>query len=194
MTVMPMGASLVYGLKSTDGNGFRLGLRDLLEANGTRTTMVGTQWSGNMSDNHHEAYQGVTIDQYTAKASGSGAYSLEANVILILIGTNDCWYLKAENNTADDPRFGDGIAAALRLANLLASVQTNAPGALILAADLVRNTNEWEDRCIRGFNSQLPAVVQVAVEQGQQVRLVKMYDVVPADQIQADGTHPTDYG
>ena len=50
-----MGGSIVYGLMSSDGNGFRLGLENLLEKNGTQATMVGTQSSGNMSDNHHEA-------------------------------------------------------------------------------------------------------------------------------------------
>lgn len=50
-----MGGSIVYGLMSSDGNGFRLALQDQLESNGTASTMVGTQSSGNMTDNHHEA-------------------------------------------------------------------------------------------------------------------------------------------
>ena len=53
--ILPMGASIVYGLMSSDGNGFRLALQDHLVNNGTAATMVGTQSSGNMSDNHHEA-------------------------------------------------------------------------------------------------------------------------------------------
>lgn len=50
-----MGGSIVYGLMSSDGNGFRLALQDHLESNGTAAAMVGTQSSGNMTDNHHEA-------------------------------------------------------------------------------------------------------------------------------------------
>ncbi|TKA73171.1 hypothetical protein B0A55_07399 [Friedmanniomyces simplex] len=193
--ILPMGASIVYGLESSDGNGFRLGLQNLLEANGTQVTMVGTQWSGNMSDNHHEAYLAVTIDDFTNKSDHSGAYGLEANVILVLIGTNDCWYVQNQNSTAADPRVGDGIAAASRFGDsLLGSIWAHAPGALVLSSTLPRNTNQWEDRCIQGFNSHLPAVVHDAVARGQQVRLVDMYDVVPVDQIQADGTHPTDEG
>ncbi|TKA82240.1 hypothetical protein B0A55_01686 [Friedmanniomyces simplex] len=190
-----MGASIVYGLESSDGNGFRLGLQNLLEANGTQVTMVGTQWSGNMSDNHHEVYLAVTIDDLTNKSDHSGAYDLEADVILVLIGTNDCWYVQNQNSTAADPRVGDGIAPASRFGDsLLGSIWTRAPGALVLASTLPRNTNQWEDRCIQGFNSHLTAVVRDAADRGQQVRLVDMYDVVPVDQIQADGTHPTDEG
>lgn len=192
--ILPMGASIVYGLESSDGNGFRLGLQDLLEANGTRATMVGTQRSGNMSDNHHEAYQGVTIDKFNNESYHSGAYGLEANVILVLIGTNDCWYVKNENSSAVDPRFEAGIGAASRFGDLLGSIRTKAPEALVLASTLPHNTNHWEDRCIQGFNSRLPALVQNALGQGQQIRLVDMYDVVPWDQMQEDGTHPTDYG
>jgi hypothetical protein len=64
----------------------------------------------------------------------------------------------------------------------------------VLASTLIRNTNDWANRCIKGVNAGLPATVQTAVEKGQQVRLVDMYPIVPADQIQEDGTHPTDYG
>lgn len=63
-SIMTMGASIAFGLMSEDGNGFRLRLEELLEANGTQTTMVGTQWSGNMTDNHHEAYPGLKIADY----------------------------------------------------------------------------------------------------------------------------------
>ncbi|KAK4892040.1 hypothetical protein LTR27_009390 [Elasticomyces elasticus] len=193
-TILPMGASIVYGLESSDGNGFRLGLQDLLQANGTQTNMVGTQWSGDMSENHHEAYQGVTIDGYNNKSYHSGAYDMGANVVLVLIGTNDCWYISAKNDIYDDPRHGAGIEAALRFGNLLGSIKTKLPDALVLAAELPRNTNQWADRCIQGFNSQLPDFVRGAAQQGQHVKFVEMYDVVPADQIQEDGTHPTDHG
>ncbi|KAK5719140.1 hypothetical protein LTR15_007663 [Elasticomyces elasticus] len=193
-TILPMGASIVYGLKSSDGNGFRLGLQDLLQANGTQTSMVGTQSSGDMSDPFHEAYQGVTIDGYNNKSYHSGAYDMGANVVLVLIGTNDCWYISAKNDIYDDPRKGAGIEAALRFGNLLGSIKTKLPDTLVLAAELPRNTNQWADRCIQGFNSQLPDVVRDAAQQGQHVKFVEMYDVVPADQIQEDGTHPTDHG
>ncbi|KAK3111481.1 hypothetical protein LTR53_013228 [Teratosphaeriaceae sp. CCFEE 6253] len=189
-----MGASIVLGLMSSDGNGFRLGLQGLLQANHTQTAMVGTQWSGSMSDNHHEAYQAKTIDQYNNISYHSGAYQMDANVILALIGTNDCWYVRAENKSAEDLRFQAGVEAATRFGSLLGSIWTRAPDALVLASGLPRNTNEWCDRCIQGFNSHLPDVVAEAAQRGQQVRWVEMYDVVPADQIQEDGTHPTDFG
>lgn len=179
-----MGASIVYGLMSFDGNGFRLGLQDLLLANGTRTTMVGTQWSGNMSDNHHEAYQGLMVNDFNNVSYHSGAYDMGANVVLVHIGTNDCWWVKGET----------GEGAATRIGYLLDSIREKLPDALVLASTLIYNTNNKTDLCIQGINSHLPAVVQSAVEKGQQVKLVDMYPVVPHDQMAEDGTHPTDYG
>lgn len=179
-----MGASIVYGLMSTDGNGFRLGLEELLEANGTQTTMVGTQWSGNMTDNHHEAYQGAMIDEYNNKSYHSGAYEMGANVFLIHIGTNDCWWVKGEN----------GTRAAEHLGYLLDSIHAKAPDALVLPSTLIRSTQEKQDQCLQGLNSHLPKVVEAAVAKGQHARLVDMYDVVPWNEMNEDGTHPTDAG
>jgi hypothetical protein len=126
----------------------------------------------------------LQVDGLNQKAYSSGAYDMGANVILIHVGTNDCWWIKNET----------GAGAATRIGYLLDSIKTRAPEALVLASTLIKNTNDWEDKCIRGFNTDLPAVVDEAAAKGQQVRLVDMYPVVPLDQIQADGTHPTDYG
>jgi lysophospholipase L1-like esterase len=196
---MPMGASLVYGLESDDGNGFRLGLQNLLQKNGSTVTMLGTQKSGDMSQNSHEAYLAVTIDGFAKKASSSGAYDMNPNIVLLLLGVNDCWYMADEKHPEDsdpsiDKRTTDGKYTALRLATLLASIKKGFPDALVLASELPLNTNEWQDKCVRGFNDYLPTIVANATSQGQIIRYVNMYDAVPSDMIQQDGTHPTDEG
>jgi len=192
LTLTPMGASIVWGHSSSDGNGFRLGLYNLLNKQGMQTTMTGMQYSGAMSENHHEAYQGKTIDEYNDVSYHSGVYDLNPNVILILVGTNDCWWIQSDKT--DNPRFQSGVEAAERFRNLLGSVRERAPDALVMASQLSRNTVEWCDECIRGFNSRLPDVVADAAAQGQTVKMVGMYDAVPAEHIGPDGTHPTDYG
>lgn len=199
LKVMAMGASIVYGQESTDGNGFRLAFQNLLQENGTvQATMIGTQHSGNMSENHHEAYTNVMIGQLGEKAVNSSAYDLSPDIILLMVGTNDCWYMANEDHpddpNVDDPRVEDGILTAGRFGSLLSSIKSHAPDSLVLASELPFNTNAWQDRCIRGFNQQLPAVVANATEQGQSVRSVSVYDAVPEGEMREDGTHPTDEG
>ena len=194
-----MGASLVYGLESTDGNGFRLGLETLLEANGTTVTMLGTQYSGDMQQNHHEAYLAITIDKYAEKVANSGAYDLHPDIILLNLGVNDCWYMADEKHPEDadpsiDKRTTDGKYTALRFGSLLSKLKTAFPNTLVLASQLTYNTNEWQDKCIQGFNAVLPSVVANATAAGQLIRYVDMYDAVPHDMYQEDGTHPNDEG
>ena len=199
LNIMPMGASLVYGLESGDGNGFRLGLEKLLENNGSTVTMLGTQQSGDMAQNHHEAYLAITIDSYAKKIANSGAYDMNPNIVLLNIGVNDCWYMADEKHPEDDdpsidPRATDGKYTALRFGNLLSKIKAAFPEALVLASQLTYNTNEWEDKCIQGFNAVLPSVVANATAAGQIIRAVDMYDAVPHDMYREDGTHPNDEG
>lgn len=201
LDIMPMGASLVYGLESDDGNGFRLGLENLLENNGSSVTFLGTQESGSMSQNHHEAYLAITIDKFASKISNSGAFTLSPtpDIILLMLGVNDCWYMSSETHPEDsdptlDKRTTDGKYTALRFSNLLATLHAAFPDTLVLASELTRNTNEWQDKCIRGFNAYFPTVIGNATSQGQRIRYVSMYDAVPVDMMREDGTHPNDDG
>lgn len=199
LNIMPMGASLVYGLESSDGNGFRLGVEKLLETNGSTVTMLGTQESGDMPQNHHEAYLAITIDKYAEKVANSGAYEMNPNIILLNLGVNDCWYMADEKHPEDsdpsiDPRATDGKYTALRFGNLLSKIKTAFPETLVLASQLTYNTNEWQDKCIQGFNAVLPSVVANASAAGQIIRYVDMYDAVPHDMYREDGTHPNDEG
>lgn len=72
LKIMPFGASIVFGEDSTDGNGFRLRLRDMLEANGNTVSYVGTVFHGNMTNNACEAYPGHTIQEVSNLALQSG--------------------------------------------------------------------------------------------------------------------------
>ncbi|KAK5710225.1 hypothetical protein LTR17_019060 [Elasticomyces elasticus] len=203
LTILAMGASIVYGHSSTSEAGFRPRLAQLLETSNMTASMVGTQWSGNMLpstySNHHEAYEGATIEEYAAKIAASGAYDMNANVLMILLGTNDCWWLPntdpAITAVEPDERKAAGLAATKRFTTFLAEIYSHAPDALVLVAELPKNSQEHADRCIQGFDAALPAVVEKAVEEGQSlVRFVRMYDVVSYEEIQVDGTHPTDRG
>jgi hypothetical protein len=60
---MPLGASITYGLKSSDGNGYRKYLRDRIVAYGNDVNMVGSRRNGTMEDNDVEGWPGYIIDQ-----------------------------------------------------------------------------------------------------------------------------------
>jgi hypothetical protein len=49
--VMPLGASIVQGIQSSDSNGFRKLLRQQLRWKGWKVNMVGTKNNGDMNDN-----------------------------------------------------------------------------------------------------------------------------------------------
>ena len=50
LRILCVGASITFGVGSTDGNGYRRDLRDLLEHAGSTVHYVGTQSSGNMKN------------------------------------------------------------------------------------------------------------------------------------------------
>jgi len=60
---MPLGASITYGLKSSDGNGYRKHLRDQIVAYGNDVNMVGSRRNGTMEDNDVEGWPGYIIEQ-----------------------------------------------------------------------------------------------------------------------------------
>lgn len=50
LRIMPLGASITYGLVSSDGNGYRKALRDQLRYDGWNVNMVGSLFGGTMND------------------------------------------------------------------------------------------------------------------------------------------------
>ena len=61
LRLMPLGDSVTWGYGSTDGNGYRKVLHDLLAQQGYVVDFVGTQKSGNMADAENEGFPGATI-------------------------------------------------------------------------------------------------------------------------------------
>ncbi|KAF5635566.1 integrin alpha n-terminal [Fusarium sp. NRRL 25303] len=81
LRIMPLGASIVSGVGSSTGNGFRKPLRDQLRFKGWLVDMVGSKQNGNMTDRDFEATPGYTIDQVRKAASNS--YGYKSNVVLV---------------------------------------------------------------------------------------------------------------
>ena len=169
LKILPLGASIVWGTDSSDHNGFREHLRDLLEANhGNDVSFVGTRFHGNMTNNACEAYPGDTIGEVVNKSMSSGAFDYLPNVILIHLGTNDCMpYLNITTS-----------AAAAKFADLLRAIKSKDPAALVVASTLIKNLDLAVEERIVKLNALLPTIVTQAKNGGQNVTLVDMHDAV----------------
>ncbi|KAK1849322.1 killer toxin subunits alpha beta [Colletotrichum chrysophilum] len=78
LRILPLGASIVFGVGSSTGNGFRKPLRDALRYDGFEVNMVGTR---------HNATSGAIVSEIRSYLKGSLAY--KPNVVVINGGTND---------------------------------------------------------------------------------------------------------
>ncbi|QPC77957.1 hypothetical protein HYE68_008709 [Fusarium pseudograminearum] len=87
LRILPLGASIVSGVGSSTGNGFRKPLRDQLRFKGWDVNMVGSKQNGNMKDRDHEATSGFIIDE--ARNAARNSYGYKPNVVVMNVGTND---------------------------------------------------------------------------------------------------------
>ncbi|RFU26953.1 hypothetical protein B7463_g9395, partial [Scytalidium lignicola] len=182
LRILALGASITYGTDSTDDNGYRNDLRELIVGAGGQVNYVGSKSHGNMTDNEVEATPGDRIDQIEAKARLS-LQPYMPNLVIIHAGTNDC----SQNfSTATAPD---------RLGDLIDEVLGTVPGTVVLASTLIPNNVPSTEACIEIFNSRLPAIVNARTSVGKLVYLVNMHNsslFTVADL--ADTTHPTDEG
>lgn len=168
--IMGLGDSITYGLRSTDGSGYR-GPLDKLYARPHA-------WVGSLVDptgRRHEGHGGWTADQLAEQAKLWTA-AARPDIVLLEAGTNDV-------------RAGDSAATVLAdMRRLVDAVRAGAgPYAAIYVAtipDLPAETAAHRAE-LRAFNAGLPSLG---------LRVVDMYAVVQAGDLSADGIHPADSG
>ncbi|OQN96970.1 hypothetical protein B0A48_16944 [Cryoendolithus antarcticus] len=181
LRILPLGASITAGLRSTTGDGYRKELQDRLVNDGNEVTYVGTQFHGTMTENACEAYSGYTIERLDNATLISGALDFLPNVILLNIGTNNCG-LKAK----------DSSAAPAQYRTLLDHIKTRDADALVVVSSLLPNLNAKVNTCVQNLNVATRRVAREAASRGQRIAIVDMYDAVPTSDI--NGTHPNDDG
>jgi len=74
--IMSLGASVTFGVGSTTGDSYRKDLEDLLVANGSTVTYVGTSKNGNFTDNAVEAVPGFVISQIATLANTAVSWTV----------------------------------------------------------------------------------------------------------------------
>jgi len=103
LRILPLGASITQGIKSSDENGYRKLLRQQLRWKGWKVNMVGTKNNGNMADNvrrflpkhlsdadmlkDNEGHPGWIISQVHDEWSKAAVNGLKPNLVLINAGT-----------------------------------------------------------------------------------------------------------
>ncbi|KAI0891358.1 carbohydrate esterase family 3 protein [Annulohypoxylon nitens] len=183
LRIMPLGASITYGYRSTDGNGYREDLRSQLEANGNKVNMVGDHPSGDMKDNDTEGWPGYRIDQVRTKADAT-VPKYKPNLVLINLGTNDAIQNK------DVPNAGK------RMADMLNDIYRDSPRATVVLSTLIVNSNKDAQARAKQINAQFKTVAADFQASKHRIVLVDMQsDAGPTlSDLNKDGTHPTDAG
>lgn len=179
LTVCAVGASIVAGVGSKSGNGFRQDLKDRL--NPLAIDFIGSQTSGTMEDKQHEGYPGLTVSQVGAKIGGTLAK--KPAVILVHVGTNDC--------NLDPPPEPVGTAPD-RLGELIDQIVKSNQEAVVLVSQLIAAKSDRTQKNIDSFNAKLPSVVKKRADAGKRVLVVDMRDVTR--EFLADDLHPNEEG
>ncbi|KAF7870281.1 hypothetical protein EAF04_004028 [Stromatinia cepivora] len=179
LRIQPLGNSITFGYLSADGNGYRLGLLDLLTSAGNSVQYVGSVRAGNMSDNFNEGHPGAVISEIAEYAKLS--FPEDPNLVLLMAGTNDMNDLLNVTSAPD------------RLSALIDEIISSVPNVAVIVAQITPAANTTVEDAIVTFNSMIPDIVASKVSAGQKVSTVNMMDYVTVNDL-ADGLHPTDHG
>lgn len=183
LRLLPLGASITFGSGSTDGNGFRKHLRDMLIADGHAVRMVGSLQAGTMQNNDNEGWRGYRIDQIEEKGRESAAKYLP-NIITIQAGTNDCI------SGYDIDHVGE------RLRRMLELLWRICPGSTLVLSTLpVNSSSPYVEPRVRRANDQIRYLWKHYADQGRRIVLADMHGLDgPQLSDLVDGTHPNDEG
>ncbi|KAL1602523.1 hypothetical protein SLS60_005939 [Paraconiothyrium brasiliense] len=183
LRILPLGASITWGQDSSQGNGYREYLRELLEQHSTVVDMVGTVHSGEMSDNENEGHPGARVDGVAMFAELD--IPLRPNLILINAGTNDVVHEDPDHPIS---KIGE------RMDKLIDHLFVKIPGVTIILSTLILNTHKGADERIQEIvNPQYEALVRRKQEERARIGLADLHPVVEAEEL-VDGTHPNDEG
>lgn len=179
---MPLGASITQGFKSSDGNGYRKELFDLLEESGYTVDMVGSKQDGTMADNDHEGWIGLRVTQIMEKAELSVPDRLP-NVFTVNAGTNDCLQNRDVTHIDD------------RMESLINYLFEASPQSTVILSTLVYNADTAVEECTQTVNKQYLALAEKLQGKSKKIVLADMQSSDgPQPSEMVDGTHPNDEG
>jgi lysophospholipase L1-like esterase len=181
LRILPLGASITFGQKSSDGNGYRKVLRKQLRGEGWDVNMVGNSTAGTMKDSSMSGVPGFRIDQVHDLAIDS--FKFQPNVVLLNAGTNDAMQdFDTEN-------------APARMEELLDDLFLNVDGTTVVLSTLTISTTSQMKKFRPGYNDALREMVSRRQTEGESIVLAEMDDErITLDDMNEDGIHPKDSG
>lgn len=179
---MPLGGSITQGVGSSDLNGYRKSLLELLQSCGCDIRMVGSRKTGSMEANDHEGWRGFRIDEIEKKAKKSVA-KFKPNIFTVNAGSNDCL------QSFEIEAFGK------RTSDLLEYLWLASPQSTVILSTLVINADQRVDSRVLRVNDQIRALIEQKSASQKRVVLADMYTGEgPEIHDLVDGTHPGDVG
>lgn len=183
LRIMPLGASITNGIRSSHGNGYREELFRTIAKNGNKLNMVGTQSNGTMKDNNNEGHPGYTIDAVFGCAK-EAVPKMKPNVVLINLGTNDA----IQNKDVDH--------AGERMEKLINYLYDTVKETTVILSALIPNKNKDHEANVVKINKQFVDLYHKLHGQKKRIVYVDMHgpNGPKVEDITDDGTHPNDEG
>lgn len=183
LRILPLGASVTFGVGSTTGNSYRKDLRDTLVQAGHEVNFVGRRKNGDFVDNDVEATSGFVISQI-ANSAGTAAPMFLPNLALIEAGTNNC------NSGQPVPDAGENVT------RMIDGIFESSPGVTVILALILENKIAEQDACRVDINKQYTNVLAPRYEQsGARFVLIDMRsEDGPMTADLFDTRHPNDVG
>jgi len=177
LRILPLGDSITWGESSSTGNGYRLDLKNLLNANATLVNYIGTMRSGTMSNPQNEGHPSCVVSEIADFAKAS--LPEQPNIVLLMAGVNDIVHDK------------DPINAPYRLALLLDQIFETCSQTLVVVAQLTPVPMRQEQ--VDEFNKAMTPLIDARIRAGSHIVMVDMWRYVKPDMLH-DGLHPNDVG
>ncbi|KAL1605314.1 hypothetical protein SLS60_004862 [Paraconiothyrium brasiliense] len=183
LRILPLGDSITWGyFNGTGTNGYREELLERLVAIDASVEFVGTQTSGNMTNNQNEGHPGWTINQ--VRAVLGPALDFKPNVVLIHLATND---LNMAETAAES-----WSEAPERLGGVIDDVVKALPDAAVFVAKIIQTKIAESQKRFDAYNAAIPGVVKERVDKGFGLVVVDQ-SVVGTDEL-SDDLHPDPAG
>ncbi|KAK4212654.1 SGNH hydrolase [Rhypophila decipiens] len=183
LRILPLGASVTFGVGSSTGNSYRKDLRDSLAQAGHQVNFVGRRKNGDFADNNVEATSGFVISQIAESALVATPMFLP-NIALIEAGTNNC------NSGRLVPDAGANVT------KMIDTIFHASPGVTVILALILKNKIAEQDACRVDINRQYTDVLAPRYQQaGAKFVLVDMRsEDGPTTADLFDTRHPNDVG
>ncbi|MDD5328329.1 MAG: SGNH/GDSL hydrolase family protein [Phycisphaerae bacterium] len=184
--IMPLGDSITYGIGSTNYNGYRKPLYQVLTAADCNFDFVGSLTNGDFLDPQHEGHPGETalwLNQRLVGPTGYWLFAYQPEIILYHIGTNNL-------------RLGDDIATYAQDANETLEIvyDFNPDITVILAKIILTKDDATINARIHSYNLLLEDIAQKWINAGYSLIVVDMENALDYGTDMYDYLHPNNTG